>query len=70
MEITIKEVEVQRLNLQKDEVLVVKYKGDQVEVSQLMDFRTELRKIFPNNKVVILGLPENEDMEFSTIKPE
>jgi hypothetical protein len=70
MEITIKEVEVQKLNLQKGEVLFVKYKGEQIEVRQLMDFRKELRKVFPNNKVVVLGLPEGEDLEFSTVKPE
>jgi len=55
-EITFKEVEVQKLNLQPGEVLVVSVKSNEINEEGLSHLGTGLRNIFPNNKVVVLAV--------------
>jgi len=67
MELILKETEVTKLNLQQGEVLVVKVKVQEMGQDSLEEFGTKLRNIFPNNKVVVLGLGPDDDVKFETI---
>ena len=69
-EITLKEVEVVKLNLQPGETLVLKIKSDEVDSFLLDSFKKSLKPHFPNNEVLILGMNPYDDIEFSTIKTE
>lgn len=66
MEIKINQVEATRLNLQPDEVLLIKASGpdfmdDQVTAS----LQNALKQLFPFNQVMVLCLPEGHKLDFS-----
>jgi hypothetical protein len=69
-EITLKEIEVVKLNLQPGETLVVKIKSDEIDESFMEFFKKSLKPHFPNNEVLIVGMYASDDIEFSTIKDE
>lgn len=68
-EIKITEVEVNRLNVKPGEVLFFKYKGE-FKINRLLAIRDTLKDAFPDNKVVVMGLPEEDDLVVSTVRPE
>jgi hypothetical protein len=70
MEINIKEVEVQKLNIQPGEVLVISIKTISLEEEDLADIKRSFEQLFPNNKVVIFSMTKNSKVEFTTIKDE
>lgn len=67
-EITFKEVEINKLNLQPDEVLVVKLKGDNFSAYDMDSLKMGFEGILPNNKVVLLALPNDSDIELTIAK--
>lgn len=67
IEIIIKEAEVIKITPQPGEVLFFKFKGDEWMSEQLNAMGKELRKLFPANKVVVMALPENHDLELTAV---
>jgi len=73
MEITLNEVDVQKLSLQPGDTLVVTVKGEEFLDEKIMgDLRDSFRKKFKNNQVevVLLAMPEDHDVKLSVIKNE
>lgn len=70
-EVTIKEVEVTKLNLRPGEVLFVKLHGDDFDHQPTIESLHEvLRKTFPNNKVMVMSMPTSNDVEMIVVKGE
>lgn len=70
MDITLKEVEVNKISLKPGDVLVVKMKGEDFDTYHLQGFGENLRQLFPNNKVVVLGMDEGHSIEFEAINKD
>lgn len=68
MEITLKEVEVQKLNLQPDETLLVTIKSDEVDMRTIEEFKRGFSQQFPNNTIAVIGVGLNDEVIYSTIK--
>lgn len=67
MEITIKEVEVAKLNLLPGDVLFVTIKSDEIEKTMLDELGKNFSKVFPNNQVSLLGMSSDDEVKFSVI---
>jgi hypothetical protein len=68
MEITFKEVEVTKLNLQPGEILVATIKSDDVDMASLTTLRGQIQMAFPNNKVFLFGISLDDEVRFSIMK--
>jgi hypothetical protein len=68
MELKLNEAEVQKLNLQPDEILVVKIKSDDLSQDALYQLRKGLTAYFPNNKVLVLGVGEEGSIDLTVAK--
>lgn len=68
LEISIKEVEVTKLNLQTDDVLMVTVKNNEITQSNLESLRNGLRSIFPKNEVMVLCLSNDDEVRFTVTK--
>lgn len=68
MEIKINEVEVQKLNLQPGEILVVKVRSDVVRPEDMDILASQFRKLIPGNKVAVLMLGENDNIDLTIAK--
>jgi hypothetical protein len=67
-EIKINEIDVQKLNMSPGEILVVKLKGNQFLNGDAMNsLQNGLASLLPNNKIVILGIPENHYLEMQVV---
>ena len=64
MEITLKEVEVTKLNLKEGDKLLFTIKSDNVNAARLRQFSDHMQKEFPNNKVIVMGVSLEEDIRF------
>jgi dUTP pyrophosphatase len=67
-EITLKEVEVQKLNLQPGDFLVVTVKSDRVSPEFLDHLQKEIQDRLGNNTGVVLGHRLEEAIEFKSVK--
>ena len=67
MEITIKEVEVAKLNLAPGDVLVVTIKSDDIDESILGQLSKSFSEAFPNNQVALFGADTGSEIKFSVI---
>lgn len=67
-EIVIREAEVIKLNVQPNDVLFFKFKGDDFFNEDVQKLGDRLRKMFINNKVVVMTLPKDHDVELTTIQ--
>ena len=65
MELTLKEAEITRLNLQPGDVLTVTVKDPDVDMNNLELLRKMFIQCFPNNKVMLFGLSENSEIKFT-----
>ena len=65
MEITIKEVEVAKINLIPGDVLVVTIKSDDVDEEILSKVGESFSKVFPNNQVGLFALGKDDEIKFS-----
>lgn len=65
MEISFKEVDVAKLNLQPGDTLTVTIKSNDVDYNKLGRFRENIQDFFPNNPVLIFSVSENEEVRFS-----
>lgn len=68
LEITIKEAEVLKICPQPGDVLFFKFKGDHFYADDVNVLGKQLRALFPANKVVVMALPDNHDIELTTVK--
>lgn len=70
--ILIKEVEVNRLNLKPGETLVVKVSGEEFinNSDMLMRLKMGFETSFPDNKILLMSMPEGNRVEFDTILEE
>lgn len=68
MEITIREIEVQKLNVAPGEVLFVKVSGPDFDDPVIrQSFHNALSKTFPANRVFVVSLDEKHKIEFTPI---
>ena len=67
MEITIKEVEVAKLNLAPGDVLVVTVKSDDIDEIVIGQLGKSFSEAFPNNQVALFGTGADNVMKFSVI---
>lgn len=69
METKIEEMILTRVKLEPGEVLFVKLSvSDDIGQSELSALGDELRRIFPNNKVVVMALPAGDKIELTSVK--
>jgi hypothetical protein len=61
-------VELTRLKLEPDEVLSVKFYGDDYDVESIESLKKNLQSLFPNNKVMVFMLPNGTDLQMEAIK--
>jgi hypothetical protein len=67
-ETTVKEIEVLKLNLDPDDVLIVTVKSDRDPGAGLEHFAKIVSEMFPNNQVSVFGARKNDEIVFSVIK--
>lgn len=67
MDLTLNEIEVQKLNLTPGEILVVTIKSDSVTEESAEYLKILLKSKFPNNDVLVLTVPQNDDIRLSII---
>jgi hypothetical protein len=67
LEITIREAEVMKIAPEPGDVLFFKFKGDHFYTEDVNKLGKELRALFPANKVVVMALPDNHDVELTMV---
>lgn len=67
-EISLKEVEVSKLNLKQNDVLVVKMQGMDLDHDLIKSLQKHFQKVFPNNKVLVFSLTEDATMDLEIIQ--
>jgi len=67
-DITIKEAEVIKLNPQPGEVLIFKFKGNEFVNDDVQHLGDRLRALFKKNKIVVMCLPKDHDVELTTVQ--
>lgn len=67
MEITFKEVEVQKLNLQPGEVLIVQLRGEEFTNSEpeMDTLKRGFQGVFPNNRIILLAMPADHNIDLT-----
>lgn len=68
MEVSIKEIEIQKLSLQPGEVLIVTTKIEDMDEHSMNALAEGLRTHFPNNKVALLALGTDDSIRFTVVK--
>lgn len=67
-EIVIKEAEIIKVNPQPGDVLFFKFKGNDFFNDDVQRLGDRLRKLFPNNKVIVMTLPEGHEVELTSVQ--
>lgn len=67
MEISLKEVEVTKLNLQPGDTLAITIKNDYVTGKDIRDLKEHFSTVFKGNKVIILSVGSNDDIKYSVV---
>jgi hypothetical protein len=65
IEVTIAQAEVLKITPQPGDVLFFKFKGDQWMDADINAMGKQLRTLFPANKVVVMALPHEHDLELT-----
>ena len=68
MELKFNEVEVQKLNLQPEEVLIVKIRSDELTAYAMDSLRNGFKNLLPNNRVVVLGVDTDGSIDLTIAK--
>lgn len=66
--IKLNEVDATKLNLQPGDVLVTTIKSDDITMASMNGLGEQLRGIFPNNKVIVMGVGSEGDIKFTVAK--
>lgn len=69
-EITLKEVEVQKLNMQPNDVLMVTVKHDDIDYTSMQNLRKQLNLAFPDNKVMVFGMGSAGEVKLAVMTTE
>ena len=69
-EITLKEVEVQKLNLQPDDTLFVTVNSEDLDQEILDHLAKGFKDALPNTKAVVFGIDEDNNIGFRVVKQE
>lgn len=67
IEITIKDVELVKLNLNPGEILAMIVKSDDMDGQTIGALKSQLSKVFPDNKVLIFGIGLGDSLSFGVI---
>lgn len=62
------QAEAIRIRLSPGDVLAVTIKSDDLDRSTMQQLRDQIAQVFPENKVLILGVGENGDVTFKSIE--
>jgi hypothetical protein len=65
--IKINEIEVTKINLQPGQILMASVYSDDISQADLSTLRIKLQTLFPDNKVILFGLPVDGKIEMSVI---
>lgn len=70
-DIKLNQIDVQRLKLEPGEILVVKLSGmdDLVTVEDMESLKASFQVNFPNNKILMMSLPEDGKVDLTVAKP-
>ena len=66
-ELKINEIEVQKLNLQPNDVLMVTVQHKDADEESLIALKNTLLGIFPNNKIMLFSLASEGYVKFSVV---
>lgn len=58
---------MQKLNLQPGDVLVVKVRSDEIDQNSIQQLSEGLKKVFVNNKVVVLGVGSEGSIDLTAV---
>lgn len=67
-ELTFTIAEISKLNLQPGDILSVKMVGEEFDENAMKSLKAQFSAIFPNNRVSIMVLPPNHDVQMTVIK--
>ena len=67
-EIRFNAVDLLQVNLEKGDVLIATIKSDEIDMSSMNSIGDYLRKTFPNNKVLIMGVELKGEIKFTVAK--
>ena len=67
IQITLKEVEVQKLDLQPGQSLMVTVKHEDVDQTSLEQLKNLLSSSFPNNQVMVFGMGSAGEITFAVV---
>ena len=70
MELTLREVEVTKLNLQPGDTLAITIKNDDFDTAALESFKKSIQSYFEGTKVIIFSIPLDHDIKFSVINDQ
>lgn len=62
--------ELQVVSLKPGDVLSAKLIGDNYDVDTMQSLREHLKKVFPDNEVMVFSMPSGDDIQFQAIRPE
>ena len=66
-EFRLKELDVQRINLQPGDVLMVTLKHDDINQSSMEALRRQFKVVFPNNRTFIFGMGSDGDVKLAVV---
>jgi hypothetical protein len=67
----IKTLEVQKINLQEEDVLMVTIKHDEITMESMQLLRNQFKRVFPDNEVFVMAVGTDGDVKFALVsKPE
>lgn len=67
-EIRLNEVDVVKINPQPGEIIIVTIKSDDVDMASMQSLRESMRKVFPNNQVMLMSVGSEGDIKFVVAK--
>lgn len=67
-ETIVKQIEVMRITLEPGDVLISTIKSEYLDQESMVSLGEQLRQMFPNNKVVVMGCEPEGDIKFVVAK--
>lgn len=68
MEITLREVEVAKLNVKPGDIVSVTIRSDDIDLATLNIIRDKFKDILPGVKVLLFGISKDDKIEFAIMK--
>lgn len=67
MELSLKEIEITKLDLQPGQVLAVKVFADDISSRDLAQLKQQIQTFFPNNRIMLFAMPVDGRIEMDVI---